>query len=872
MRFKILTIYLFIASPATWSAEPSYPSHIVLGISETFSQQTLNTKISGSADTTPTAEQVSAYDTVTAVPGAFLKPKTPYFSVGSNKITNINLYGLNGFYVASRFTGSPTLSVTTNSDGTNSVTNFGDYLYYLASESSLAGWENNIPLLSGGGRILWVGDGASSGDVSNDEGMTLSSQTTALTFSGKTEAVNNFGILIAGNTAIEITATGNVASVSNSGTITAPVATQNAGTITGALNNIGTITGNIVNTGTIGGGIQNSGIITGVLTNTGTITGNIVNTGTISGGIFNSGTINGDITLGDAALTLASNNATVSGSITGSSASAIHIGTESDQITYIADNSATSGTVNVADGSSLSLADNIQWTAISSNADAITNSGNLILSNGSILNGNLTNTGMVSLSDESSTSSILNGSLVNNGAIVLNPTDTSAGNTLTINGDYNGIAGSSVSLGAVLSGDDSLTDRLVITGNTSGSSTLYVANENGSGAQTLEGIQLIEVDGTSGADFTLGNRVVAGAYDYSLSKGNTSGSDDSGWYLTSYLAPQGASDPDDDVRAIRPEAGSYVSNLQAANTMFSMNLHDRVGETQYIDPLTGETSSLWLRQSGGRNKSSLSDGQNKTAANRYVMQLGGDVIQLQGDAGKLNAGIMGGYADQNSKTRSSRTGYRSEGAVDGYSAGVYATWYQAPKAKSGLYVDTWLQYAWFDNEVKGQDLSPETYDSQGLMASAETGYDYQVTAWTSESGIQNSFWIQPHGQMIWSGVKADDHTESNGTKVTTTGQDNVQLRAGMKAYLNGKSAVNKDTGREFQPFIEANWIYNTHQYGASLGGTDDNVMGTRNAGELKAGLEGKISSGMSVWTNVAQVMGGKGYNDTQGTLGLRYQF
>ncbi|WP_370521094.1 autotransporter outer membrane beta-barrel domain-containing protein [Pantoea sp. BAV 3049] len=49
-----------------------------------------------------------------------------------------------------------------------------------------------------------------------------------------------------------------------------------------------------------------------------------------------------------------------------------------------------------------------------------------------------------------------------------------------------------------------------------------------------EGIQVVEVDGNSDGTFTQGGRGVAGAYDYRRQKGNTSDSDQAGWYLTSY--------------------------------------------------------------------------------------------------------------------------------------------------------------------------------------------------------------------------------------------------------------------------------------------------------------------------------------------------
>lgn len=58
--------------------------------------------------------------------------------------------------------------------------------------------------------------------------------------------------------------------------------------------------------------------------------------------------------------------------------------------------------------------------------------------------------------------------------------------------------------------------------------------------------------------------------------------------------------------------------------MFVTRLHDRLGETQYIDALTGEqkVTSMWMRHVGGHNNWRDGSGQLKTQSNRYVLQLG----------------------------------------------------------------------------------------------------------------------------------------------------------------------------------------------------------------------------------------------------------
>ncbi|WP_156994497.1 autotransporter outer membrane beta-barrel domain-containing protein, partial [Tatumella morbirosei] len=476
-------------------------------------------------------------------------------------------------------------------------------------------------------------------------------------------------------------------------------------------------------------------------------------------------------------------------------------------------------------------------------------------------------------------------SLSNSGLVSLSHSG-SAGTTLTVNGDYTGDNGT-LSLNTVLGDDDSLTDKLIITGAASGTTSVVVNNSNGSGAQTLEGIEVIETGSSTANAFVQNGRIVAGAYDYHLQQGNASGANTSDWYLTS--TPSGHTGTDtggntgtdtggntgNEVHTYRPEAASYTANLAAANTMFSTTLHDRLGETQYTDALTGEkkVTSMWMRNLGSHNKFSMSDGQNKTSANRYVLQIGGDIAQWSASGlDRFHVGVMGGYGNQHSNSHNSLTGYDSKGDIHGYSAGLYGTWYQNDADKTGLYVDSWALYNWFDNDVQGQGLASESYKSKGFTASVESGYTFHAGSYESAYGMTNDFYIQPQVQLTWMGVKSKDHTESNGTLVQGTGNDNLQARVGTRFYLKGKSALDKNTQREFEPFVEANWIYNTQQYGTRMNGISDDSQGSRNIGEVKAGVEAKINNRLNLWTTVSQQVGGHGYSNTQGAVGLKYMF
>ncbi|CTW17159.1 outer membrane autotransporter domain-containing protein [Escherichia coli] len=122
-------------------------------------------------------------------------------------------------------------------------------------------------------------------------------------------------------------------------------------------------------------------------------------------------------------------------------------------------------------------------------------------------------------------------------------------------------------------------------------------------------------------------------------------------------------------------------------------------------------------------RSRAGDGQLNTQANRYVLQLGGDLAQWSSNAqDRWHLGVMAGYANQHSNTQSNRVGYKSDGRISGYSAGLYATWYQNDANKTGAYVDSWALYNWFDNSVSSDNRSADDYDSRGVTASVEGGY------------------------------------------------------------------------------------------------------------------------------------------------------
>ncbi len=116
----------------------------------------------------------------------------------------------------------------------------------------------------------------------------------------------------------------------------------------------------------------------------------------------------------------------------------------------------------------------------------------------------------------------------------------------------------------------------------------------------------------------------------------------------------------------------------------------------------------------------------------------------------------------------------------------------------------------------------------------------------------------------WDGVTPAD--------IETEGDGNVQTRLGVKTYLNSHHQRDDGKQREFQPYIEANWINNSKVYAVKMNGQTVSRDGARNLGEVRTGVEAKVNNNLSLWGNVGVQLGDKGYSDTQGMLGVKYSW
>ncbi len=445
--------------------------------------------------------------------------------------------------------------------------------------------------------------------------------------------------------------------------------------------------------------------------------------------------------------------------------------------------------------------------------------------------------------------------------------DEATANTLHIAGNYVGQDGTLVFNGA-LAGDDSPVDTIEIAGNASGTGKVQVHNLGGKGDLTSPyGITLVTVEGDSTLSLSQDGRIVAGAYDYVLLRDP----DSRRFYLQSTageypISPEAPIGP-----LVRPEAGAYMSAAMAAN-LAEMRLHDRAGESHYVDPLSGEVkeTSMWLRQTASHTHFRSAGETLLTHMTGGVTQIGGDIIRRSGDGDlRANLGLFGSALYAKSSTRSTLSSHSADTSTDGYSVGLYATLFngQGKRLDSGGYLDLWAQYAWLDHEIRPKELATEELDADGIVASVEAGWTFHLGTTARGTSHAVDWSLQPQFQAIYEGVKLDEHVEAEGTRVKMTGEGNVKTRLGFRLQASPETALDERRG---QGFLEFNWIHNTKTLGVEMDGVEVESEGMKHAGEVRFGLEGELSKNLHGWIAGGYLAGGSGYHEETVNIGLKY--
>ncbi|EBS5857811.1 fibronectin-binding autotransporter adhesin ShdA [Salmonella enterica subsp. enterica serovar Richmond] len=525
-------------------------------------------------------------------------------------------------------------------------------------------------------------------------------------------------------------------------------------------------------------------------------------------------------------------------------------------------------------------------------------------SNGTTVNGKVTNEGTLVFGDSEETGAIftLNGDLINMGTMTSGSSSSTPGNTLYVDGNYTGNGGS-LYLNTVLGDDDSATDKLVITGDASGTTDLYI-NGIGDGAQTTNGIEVVDVGGVSTSDaFVLKNEVNAGLYTYRLywnesdndwylaskaqSDDDDSGGDDTpsdgGDYGGNVTPPDDGGDggnvtppddggdggdvtPPDDGGDVAPQyradIGAYMGNQWMARNLQMQTLYDREG-SQYRNA----DGSVWARFKAGKAESEAVSGNIDMDSNYSQFQLGGDILAWGNGQQSVTVGVMASYINADTDSTGNRgadgSQFTSSGNVDGYNLGVYATWFADAQTHSGAYVDSWYQYGFYNNSVESGDAGSESYDSTANAVSLETGYRYDIAL---SNG--NTVSLTPQAQVVWQNYSADSVKDNYGTRIDGQDGDSWTTRLGLR--VDGK--LYKGSRTVIQPFAEANWLHTSDDVSVSFDDATVKQDLPANRAELKVGLQADIDKQWSVRAQVAGQTGSNDFGDLNGSLNLRYNW
>ena len=532
------------------------------------------------------------------------------------------------------------------------------------------------------------------------------------------------------------------------------------------------------------------------------------------------------------------------------------------------------------------------------------------------INGNVTNEGTLAVANALSLfanstkgSFTIQGSMVNAGLIQLGAGE-SVGNTLNVS-SYVG-QNATIALNAVLAGDDSAADKLVVNGGTAtGSTTLKVTNVGGQGAAiTSNGILLVDaINGatTSNDAFTLsGGTIKAGAYEYYLTKGGVTAGTSQDWFLrntliatpssgssgttgstgtgTSGSTSSGATTTTTTtttttattgtdtstspsvgkvITLYRPEAALYAEAPSVARELGVMQVQDfhlRQGDQSLLTE-NGDLPAAWGRVWG--DHSVLSQGGTVSPSFDGTLsgaQVGQDLYADTGTNGQRDHyGLFVDFARASGDVNGFAVGVRNAAvgqlALNAYSVGGY--WSHI--GPSGWYTDT---------VVTGSSLAFNPTSRDGVAASTHGS----MASASFESGlpwsIGHGLVLEPQAQVIWQHVSLND-LDDGISNVSFSDGNSLTGRVGVRLVGTYQAA-----SMTWQPYVRLNLL-------RMLGGNDTATFGgltpvatpsRQSTGQIDAGVMAKLSKRASIYAAVvyAANLGGEHQRTVGGNFGVRW--
>lgn len=378
------------------------------------------------------------------------------------------------------------------------------------------------------------------------------------------------------------------------------------------------------------------------------------------------------------------------------------------------------------------------------------------------------------------------------------------GTVLTVSRDYAG-SGGTIIFNTALGDDASPTDLLKVDGDTSGASFVKVVNVGGLGAQTHDGIKIVDVSGASNGQFALlgdyeiegRQAVVAGAYGYTLWKNGVVDPQDGDWYLRSQLRE------DDDTPLYQPGVPIYEAYPQVLLGLNGLpTLNQRVGNRYWNEP-PAPTESVFCKDASQNFRCAVTreqeayyqDGQSGSKTdkngiwgvmegahaefspdlttsltdynvNSWRVRAGFDGLVHEGASGDMIAGINGHYGHASADIAS----LFGNGSIDtdAYGVAATATWY----GHDGVYLDGQAQLTWFGSDLASDILGKLAHDNRafGYALSVESG---------KRIGIGESWALTPQAQLVYSSVDFDSFTDPSGAEVSLDRANSLAGRLGL---------------------------------------------------------------------------------------------
>lgn len=415
-------------------------------------------------------------------------------------------------------------------------------------------------------------------------------------------------------------------------------------------------------------------------------------------------------------------------------------------------------------------------------------------------------------------------------------------------------------------------DRLVIDGGRATGKTilnLVNAGNSASGLATSgKGIQVVEaINGatTEEGAFVQGNRLQAGAFNYSLNR-------DSGesWYLRSE-------------NAYRAEVPLYASMLTQAMD------YDRIvaGSRSHQTGVNGENNSVRLSIQGGHlghdNNGGIARGATPESSGSYgFVRLEGDLMRTEVAGMSVTAGVYGA-AGHSSVDVKDDDGSRAGTVRD--DAGSLGGYLNLTHTSSGLWADIVAQGTRHSMKASS-DNNDFRARGWGWLGSLETGLPFSIT---------DNLMLEPQLQYTWQGLSLDDGKDNAG--YVKFGHGSAQhVRAGFRlgshndmTFGEGTSsrAPLRDSAKHSVSELPVNWWVQPSVI-RTFSSRGDMRVGTSTAGsgmtfspsqngtslDLQAGLEARVRENITlgVQAGYAHSVSGssaEGYNG-QATLNVTF--